>query len=125
VPRLEELTFGETKKNLSLRFIEALPCLKRLFLVGYKKDLPCIGGLGELTDLGLSGITLPDLCVLLPLAKLRKLSIMLGGTTNLDLLPRSRELEDIFFMRITKLADLGVLGGIGSLKTLRLDSMRM
>jgi hypothetical protein len=55
VPRLEELTFGETKKNLSLRFIGALPRLKRLFLVEHKQDLPCIGDLGELTDLGLNG----------------------------------------------------------------------
>jgi hypothetical protein len=122
--RLEELTFGETKKTFSLRFIETLPHLKRLFLVGHRKDLPCIGTLGELNSLGLSGITLPDLSILSALTGLRKLSIMLGGTTNLALLPRLPDLEDLFLMRITKLSDLTVLGDLESLKTLHLDWMR-
>jgi hypothetical protein len=124
VAGLEELTFGETKKAFSLRFVETLPRLKKLFLVRHKRDLPAIGGLRELTSLGLSGITLPDLSVLLPLAGLRKLDILLGGTTNLALLPRFSALEDLFLMRITKLGDLGMLGDLRALKTLRLDWMR-
>src|SRR6185295_7723968 len=72
---LEELNFGETKKPFSLCFLKAMPELKRLFLVRHKKDLHAIGDLGKLTSLGLSGITLPDLSVLLPLAALRELSI--------------------------------------------------
>jgi hypothetical protein len=121
---LEELTFGQTKKTFSLRFTETLPHLKKLFLVGHQKDLVCIRGLGELTSLGLSGITLPDLSMLLALTGLRKLSILLGGTRNLALLPRFPGLQDLFLMRITKLIDLGMLGDIGILKTLRLDWMR-
>ena len=121
---LEELTFGETKKKFSLGFIEGFPRLKKLFLVGHKKDLQAIRALGDLASLGLSGITLPDLSLLLPLARLRKLAILLGGTTNLSLLPRLPGLEDLFLMRITKLSDLGVLGDLPSLKTLRLDWMR-
>ena len=62
--------------------------------------------------------------MLLPLTKLRQLSILLGGTTNLALLPQFTELEDLFLMRITKLFDLGVLSDLLSLKTLRLDWMR-
>ena len=65
-----------------------------------------------------------DLSMLLSLTGLRKLSILLGGTTNLALLPRFPELEDLFLMRITKLFDLGVLGDLESLKTLHLDWMR-
>jgi hypothetical protein len=121
---LDELIFGQTRKKFPLRFIESLPHLKKLFLVGHKKDLHCIRTLGELTSLGLSRITLPDLSVLLPLTRLRQLSILLGGTTNLSLLPRFPELEDLFLMRITKLFDLGVLSDLLSLKTLRLDWMR-
>jgi len=121
---LEELIFGKTKKKFSLGFIEGLPRLRKLFLVGHKNNLHAIGGLGELTSLGLSGITLPDLSLLLPLAGLRKLSILLGGTTNLALLPRFTQLEDLFLMRITKIFDLDVLGDLQSLKTLRLDWMR-
>ena len=121
---LEELTFGETKKIFSLRFVETMPNLKKLFLVRHKKDLHVIGGLDGLTDLGLSGITLPDLSVVLPLERLRKLNILLGGTTNLGMLRRLPELEDLFLMRITRLADLGVLKDLANLKTLRLDWMR-
>jgi internalin A len=115
---------SQTKKKFSLSFIAGFPRLKKLFLVGHKKDLQAIRALGELRSLGLSGITLPDLSLLLPLAGLRKLSILLGGTTNLALLPRFSELEDLFLMRITKLFDLGVLGDLQSLTTLRLDWMR-
>jgi hypothetical protein len=121
---LEELTFSDTKRKFSLRFLETLPHLKKLFLAGHQKDLACIRGLRELTDLGLSGITLPDLSVLSALTGLRKLSILLGGTRNLALLPQLPALEDLFLMRITKLFDLGILGEIESLKTLRLDWMR-
>ena len=106
---LEELTFGQTKQSFSLVFLAMLPRLRRLFLVRHKRDLPAIGGLGNLTQLGLSGITLPDLSVLLPLTALRELSIFLGGTTNLALLPRLAELEYLWLMRITKLSDLRVL----------------
>ena len=121
---LRELVFGRTKKRFSLRFVETLPRLAGLFLVGHKNDFSSIRTLNELTNLGLSGITLPDLSVLLPLTGLRKLSVLLGGTTNLALLPRLTDLEDLFFMRITKLRDLRVLGDLPRLTTLRLDWMR-
>jgi hypothetical protein len=121
---LESLTFGDTKKKFSLRFLETMPRLEKLFLVGHKTDLACVQALGEMEDLGLSGITLPDLSLLLPLTRLRKLSLLLGGTTNLDKLPLLSRLADLFLMRITKLSDLGMLGDVVGLKTLRLDWMR-
>ena len=121
---LESLTFADTRRKFSLRFVEAMPWLKKLFLVGHKTDLPCIQTLAELEDLGLSGITLPDLSPLSPLVKMRKLALFFGGTTNLAELPRMCRLEDLFLMRITKLSDLGVLGDVVGLKTLRLDWMR-
>lgn len=120
---LEELTFGETKRTFSLRFLEAMPKLKSLFLVRHKKDLAAVSGLGNLSDLGLSGITLPDLGLLLPLTELRRLQIFLGSTTNLALLPRLPLLEELWLMRITKLSDLGVLGDL-ALTKLQLDWMR-
>ena len=80
-----------------------MPELRSLFLVGHKKDLPVISSLTNLTSLGLSGITLPDLSLLLPLRALRALQIVLGGTVNLSLLPRLPALEELWLMRITKL----------------------
>jgi hypothetical protein len=124
VPELSELTFGETRKRFSLRFLESWPQLKKLFLVKSKTDLHCIRHLVELEDLGLSGFTLPDLSSLLPPAKLRKFQLFLGGTTNLAALTQLPALEELWLMRITKLADLDVLSKLGGLKTLRLDWMR-
>ena len=121
---LESLTFGGTKKKFSLRFLEAMPRLKKLFLVGHKTDLHCVQALAELEELGLSGITLPDLSLLLPLKRLRKLALLLGGTANLAALPHRPRLDDLFLMRISKLSDLGMLGDVVGLKTLRLDWMR-
>lgn len=123
VPGLTALTFGETRKKFSLRFVEAWPHLKRLFLVKSKTDLHCIHRLVELEGLGLSGFTLPDLSLLLPLTRLRKLQLFLGGTRNLAALAQLPALEDLWLMRITRLADLGVLANIAGLKTLRLDWM--
>lgn len=85
---LEELNFGHTRQSFSLRFLKSMPHLRRLFLVRHKKHLPVVGELGSLTSPGLSGITLPDLSLLLPLIRLRELSISLGSTTNLGLLSR-------------------------------------
>jgi hypothetical protein len=121
---LESLTFGGTKKKFSLRFLKAMPQLKKLFLVGHNTDLHCVQTLAELEELGLSGITLPDLSLLLPLKRLRKLALLLGGTASLAELPHLSRLDDLFLMRISKLSDLGMLGDVLGLKTLRLDWMR-
>ena len=124
VPWLRELKFGETKQNFSLHFLAAWPRLKSLFLVRPKKDLRCISELTDLEYLGLSGFTLPDLSLLLPLGKLRKLDLFLGGTRNLAALAQLPALEELRLMRITKLSDLGVLSDLAGLKTLCLDWMR-
>jgi hypothetical protein len=121
---LEKLTFGRTKKAFSLRFLATMPQLERLFLVRHKKDLPVIGALCNLTRLGLSGITLPDLAVLLPLTSLRELSMFLGSTTNLAYLPRLSALQELWLMRITGLSNLGMLSDMTGLTKLRLDWMR-
>ncbi|MGC2411293.1 MAG: hypothetical protein WA459_01155 [Stellaceae bacterium] len=123
-PWLRELKFGETRKNFSLRFVAAWPRLKSLFVVRPKTDLRCICDLTDLEYLGLSGFTLPNLSLLLPLLKLRKLDLFLGGTRNLAALAQLPELEELRLMRITKLSDLGILSDLVGLKTLHLDWMR-
>jgi hypothetical protein len=121
---LEELTFGSTKRQFSLAFAGQLPRLAKLFLVGHKNDIGRVAVLTGLTSLGLSGITLPDLSLLLPFTGLRELSIFLGGTTNLAMLSAFPQLESLFLMRISKLSDLGVLAQMQGLTSLRLDWMR-
>src|SRR5690348_14787849 len=101
VSRLEELNFGNTRRTFSLRFLESLPSLKKLFIVRHRKDIGVVRGLHGLTSLGLSGITLPDLTVIEPLAQLREFFLFLGGTRNLTSLPRLPRLENLSMMRIT------------------------
>jgi hypothetical protein len=121
---LEDLSFANTKKTFSLRFLATLLQLKDLFLVHHKKDLAVISNLRTLTGLGLSGITLPDLSLLVPLTALRQLTMFLGGTTNLALLPRLSALESLWLMRVNRLSDLSMLGDLIGLTTLHLDSLR-
>ena len=101
-----------------------MPSLRKLFLVGHRKDIGAVHGLGGLSSLGLSGITLPDLTVIEQLAQLREFSLLLGGTRNLLSLRRMTQLENLFMMRITKMSDLSILRELEGLKTLRLDWMR-
>ncbi len=122
--RLEDLNFGNTRRTFSLHFLESLPSLKKLFLVGHRKDIGAVRGLHGLSSLGLSQITLPDLTVVEPLAQLREFFLFLGGTRNLLSLSRLTHLENLFMMRITKMSDLSILRELESLKTLRLDWMR-
>lgn len=123
-PTLEEFTFGQTKKTFSLRFLENLSQLNALFLAGHKKDLAAIAAARSITRLGLSMITLADLSPLLPLSDLTDLSILLGGTRDLGLLPRFEKLKKLMLMRITKMSDLGVLADLRRLEKLHLDWMR-
>ena len=121
---LEEFTFGQTKKAFSLLFLTQLSRLQALFLAGHNKDLAAIAGAPLITRLGLSMITLPDLSPLLPLVNLTELSLLLGGTRDIRLLPRFGRLEKLMLMRVTKMSDLGVLAELRGLKALHLDWMR-
>lgn len=121
---LERFGFGKTRKRFSVAFLARMPRLRHLFLEGHTKDLEVLGRLVDLTHLGLRGITLPDLELILPLRELRELSIQLGGTRDLRLLPRFARLERLDLMRITQLDDLGMLDELTGLKSLTLDWLR-
>jgi internalin A len=121
---LERLVFGQTKRTFSLGFLARMPRLVDLYLVRHKKDLPAVRGMSQLTSLGLSGVTLPDLSLLLPLKKLQRFSNYLGGTRNIGILSDLPLLEELVLMRITKMSDLGVLGDCVALRKMRLDWMR-
>ena len=121
---LADLNFGKTRRNFSLRFLESMPALRKLFIVGHRKDIGVVQSLHQLSSLGLSGITLPDLSVIEPLTRLREFFLFLGGTRNILSLRLLPQLENLFMMRITKMSDLSVLRELESLKTLRLDWMR-
>jgi hypothetical protein len=121
---LQGLTFGSTRRTFSLRFLEGFRSLVRLFLVRHRKDLEALRKLAGLRDLGLSGITLPNLELLTPLAELCDFSLLLGATRNLSALARLPRLRRLFLMRITAMSDVSVLAELKALESLRLDWMR-
>ncbi len=121
---LETFTFANTKRRFPLGFLAGARRLRRLFLAGHDRELQTVGGLTGLRELGISGITLPDLSVFERLTMLTTLRVFLGSTRDLGLLPQFGRLEDLWLMRITGLADLGVLAELESLAVLRLDWMR-
>ncbi len=102
--RLRAFTFGETRRKFSLRVLQSFSGLEHLFLVHHATDLDVLQHMRSLRSLGLSGLTLPDLAWLTSFASLRKLSILLGGTRNLDALADLPVLDELFLVRITKLA---------------------
>ena len=121
---LEAFHFGKTRKVFPLRFLQDFPHLRNLFLGGHRKEIDALGRLVDLKHLSLRGITLPDLALILPLTRLRGLSIHLGGTRDLRLLPRFSELEELNMLRITGLNDLSMLAELTELKTLTLDWLK-
>ncbi|AIF46028.1 hypothetical protein HY57_01465 [Dyella japonica A8] len=121
---LDLLSFGRTKKRLSVKFLQDMPALGTLFLEGHTKDIDSVSQLTQLTSLGMRSITLPDLALLAPLRELSILGLSFGGTRNLAALAQLPSLKRLSLFRINKLDDLSILSQLASLEFLDLDSMR-
>ncbi|MEI6284631.1 MAG: hypothetical protein WCP40_05985 [Opitutae bacterium] len=116
---------GETKtSSISLSFLRRFKSLKDLHLVGHKKDIEIISSLSCLEQLSLRSITLPNLKVVLPLEKLKRLNIRLGGTSDLKLLPQLTGLQSLELWMIKGLDNLGMLGNVASLRNLYLQDLK-
>jgi hypothetical protein len=122
-PTLERLILGATKKRLSLAPIRRFD-LRTLFVEGAYRDLEVIGELRGLEDLTLRSVTLPDLSILLPLDRLRKFDLKLGGTRDLRLLPQIGRLEYIELWLIRGLDDVGPVAEVPTLQHLFLQSLK-
>lgn len=120
---LEAFHFDKTRKTFPLGFLATLPRLRDLALVSHKKEVDVLGRLTGLTDLALRGISLPDLSLLLPLSRLRALSMAFAGAQDLSLLPRFTRLAALYLLRIAKLSDLSVVAELAALNSLTLDWM--
>jgi hypothetical protein len=124
-PDLESLTLGMTIKGRhSLSFLERFPRLKKLYIERHSKDIEVVSSLSHLEDLTLRSITLPDLSLLLPLKRLLSLDIKLGGTTNLELLPKIGRLRYLELWQIRGLSDLGPVAKVRTLQFLFLQALR-
>lgn len=120
---LTSFHFRKTRRTFPLGFLRAMPALRDLHLEGHRKGIEVLGDLTGLTDVSLRSISLPDLSLLLPIRGLRELSLRLGGTRALGLLPRFEALELLDLMRVKGLTELSVLAEMKRLRTLGLDGL--
>ena len=124
-PDLESLVLGQTKGQAhSLSFLQRFPRLRTLYVQRHTKDIEVIGSLLLLEDLTLRSITLPDLSILRPLKRLNSLDIKLGGTKNLDLLPKIGRLRYLELWMIRGLTDLRPIASVRTLQYLFLQALR-
>jgi hypothetical protein len=122
---LEDLVIGRTRsKRFSLRNLARFRRLRRLLIEGQQKDADALADLESLEDLTLRSITLPDLSPLLPLTRLQFLALKLGGTRNLELLPRIGSLRYVELWRITGMREVSALAEVLTLEGFFLQSMR-
>lgn len=115
---------GKTKRRLSLAPLARFSELQHVYLEAQTKDIEVVGELRALRSVTLRSITLPDLSLLLPLSGLRALDLKLGGTKNLDLLPRFTELEYLELWMVKGLRDLSPVAELPHLEFLFLQSLR-
>lgn len=123
-PDARYIGIGQTKRRLSLTPLAGFSQLQHVYLEGQTKDIEVIGELQELRSVTLRSITLPDLSLLLPLTQLRALDLKLGGTKNLGLLPRFRQLEYLELWMVKGLGDLSPIAELSRLEYLFLQSLR-
>jgi len=122
---LEVLNICATKKKLDLKFLERFQFLQKLIIEKNSKNLKVVGKLRNLTSLTIRSITLPNLDIFLPLAdQLESLDIKLGGTVDLDSLPKFTKLKYIELWQIRKFTDLTPIFQTISLECIFLQSLR-
>jgi len=122
---LESLGVSGTKsKRFSLEFLARFRSLRSLYIEGHKKDIAAVSSLTSLQDLALRSITLPDLGILKTLCHLLSLDISLGGTRNLELLPRIGRIRYLELWMIRGLKDLRPVADMQFLQYLFLQSLR-
>jgi hypothetical protein len=122
---LESLTIGQTKsKKHSLQFLTRFSKLRNLEIGSHTKNIDVVSSLKSLENLTLRSITLPDLSLLLPLKSLLSLSIKLGGTNCIDLLPKIGKLRFIKLWMVRGLEDLTPIANVSTVQFLYLHALK-
>lgn len=118
---LTDLTIAEhpqLPENLS-----ALTTLRRLSLGGPFRGIERTRSLKGVEELALARQTLSDLTPLTGMARLRSLSLLLGGTKDVSALVRFRRLQHLRLSRIRGLADVSVLPRLTAVEVLVLEEL--
>lgn len=120
---LEALSISDCQKTLSLRFLERFKSLRQLWLGELKKDIDSVSTLACLEEVSISSITLPDLSILVPLKKLCRFQMTLGGTKDLGLLPECGKIRWLGLYMIKGLEDLSAISELEFLEHLILSRL--
>lgn len=115
---------GLTRKRLSIIPLRRFTKLKELYIEGNKKDFEVISTFIELERLDMRSITLPDLSLLVPLRNLWWLTIKLGGTKDLTLLPEIGNLKYLELWMIRGLSSIKSISGIKTIEHLFLENLK-
>jgi hypothetical protein len=106
---LTEFTLVPTTVRLSLKPVANCARLSSLHLQRQTKDFAALRALTGLRDLGLSGVSLPDLSALLPYEGLQSLFLGFCKPVDLGLIGRFGALEALHLIKINTLHDLSAL----------------
>lgn len=120
---LQHLSLAGTRKRANLGVIRRFENLQSLYLSEQHNGLEALGELTELRRLQLSSITVQNLDFLLPLRRLEELSILLGGTRDLSVLPKLGRLKLLRIVRVRGLSNLQSLAGLTDLEELYLEDL--
>jgi Leucine-rich repeat (LRR) protein len=121
---LEFFSFGRTRKSFSVGFVTQFKTLQSLTLEGHISGIASIGALENLESLTLKSVTLDGLSILAPLRKLKKLQILLGGTTDLTMLGNIKSLECLMLWMVRGLSDISPISRLFKLQTLQLHNLK-
>lgn len=122
---IEEIRLSQTRSTrLSLGFLERHRSLKRLYIESHTKSIESIAALENLEELTLRSITLNNLEILTQLHSLLSLDIKLGGTKQMDALPRIGKIRYLELWQIRGLTDLSAIGDMQTLQFLFLEQLK-
>jgi hypothetical protein len=118
-------SIGIVGDKISIKEIVQQKELKRLFVGGKLKDIEVIGQMKSLRSLSFSQMTLKSLDFLVGLNKLEELNFMLGGTKNLEALPKIPNIKKMNFTYVRQLLipDLMPLNQMKNLQELEFDTL--
>jgi Leucine-rich repeat (LRR) protein len=123
-PILETLYLEEAKKkNLNLSVLRRFSRLRWLYLERHHEKIEVVGELSSLQELVLRSISVPTLSFLSSLQNLRLLDLKLGGTTNLEVLPKLSNVSHLEIWQVRKLADLDDVMQMPNLEILYLQDL--
>ncbi|MFD1989354.1 hypothetical protein ACFSGI_05245 [Paenibacillus nicotianae] len=121
---LEKLTLGKTaSRKPDLQVLERFTHLTDLVIYGHHKHIEVIGQLTTLERLGLHSISVSDLDFVTNLDRLLFLSIIWGGTRNLNALKKMTGIQYLRLSQIKGLDDIEPISSMYGLQYLYLEGL--